>query len=113
MRPLVILALWTVVIPDVCLEPLLRVWERTTPWAMQVPYEQLLSTGRLDIGGGCEVGLTTEASIQVPLPALVAFSQEYRKDQTRSTLAGWLDTFLREGRVVLPGEIVVAREGET
>lgn len=101
---------WLIVIPEVCIQPMLRVYEQRTPWAMQEPYEQLLTTGRLEIEG-CTIGLTEGADVQVPLQAITTFAQEYRKDQTRATLQGWLDTFLREGRVNLPGEIEVVREG--
>lgn len=93
-----------------CVEPMLRVWEQTTPWMLQAPYEQLLATGRLDIGGGCAVGFDPQADVMLPLDAVPRFAVEYRKDQTRGTLADWLSIFLREGRVSLPGEIEVVLE---
>lgn len=110
-RSLLAMLVWTVVIPPHCIEPMLRMYESLTPWAMQVPYEQMLTTGRLDVGGDCTVGIDPLADVFVPLPAARAFAQDYRKDQTAATLTRWLRTFLTRGIVELPGEIVVVWEG--
>ena len=108
---LVLAAVWTVVIPDHCIEPMLRVYEQRIPWAMQAPYEQLVSEGHLDLGG-CTIGFDPQADVLVPLDApLKVFELLYQRDQSRGTLTGWLDTFLRHGRVLLPGDILVRREG--
>src|SRR3990167_5844663 len=41
---------WLVMIPDPCLEPLLRLYEAKTPWALQQPFDELVSTEHLDVG---------------------------------------------------------------
>ena len=107
------LFLWVLWIPDPCIEPLLRMYEARNPWALQQPFEELVSTGHLDLGG-CTVGVYRWNDIQVPPPAaLDAFNLAYRKDQTRATLAGWLDTFLRQGCVDIYDQGKVCREGWT
>ena len=107
------LLLWVLTIPDPCLEPLLRMYEAKTPWALQEPFEELVTTGHLDLGG-CTVGFNSQTDIQVPpQAALTAFNVAYRKDQSRATLAAWLDTFLREGCVDIYDQGKVCRDGYT
>ena len=105
------LATWSLLIPSHCIEPLLRLYEATTPWALQQPFEELVSSGYLDLGG-CTVGFDGMTDIQVPpKAALEAFNRAYRKDQTRATLTGWLNAFLRQGCVEIYDQGRVCREG--
>ena len=99
---LVVAFMTPILIPDRCVEPMVAFYRDKNLYQLETYYQRVVQEGVLDIGG-CTIGLTGEADVQVPAEALRVVGALIKADHRQETVEAWLQTFLREGCVTVAG----------
>lgn len=92
-------------IPLRCVEPMQRFYDERNLWSMESPYNNLLESGQLDVGG-CTIGLNETADVVVPKETLLSVGAIIRQSQNAAQIDAWKQEFLTQGCVTISDAMI-------